>query len=112
MAVSKQFGIELPNELKASGFSVLDSSPADVVLRINLVQQKVAIDESSVRYKIRVAARNGTILSRDNGNGVLFAKMAGAAPAACPDRFTDLEWLYSNDPLFSAARKITTNLWQ
>ena len=59
-----------------------------------------------------VAARNGKILFSDNGKGVLFAKMAEAALAACPDRFTDLEWLYSNDPLFSIAKRITTNLRQ
>ena len=110
MAVSSKFGAELPHELKTSGFSVSDSMPADIALRINLERQKVAIDEHLAEYEIRVVTRNRAVLSSYKGEDILFAKAADAAPAACADRFTDFKWLYSNDPLLSAARKITAGL--
>jgi len=42
----------------------------------------------------------------------MIPKAAAIFPREFPtgDRFTDFKWLYSNDPLLSAARKITAGL--
>ncbi|HLJ29133.1 MAG TPA: rhomboid family intramembrane serine protease [Candidatus Angelobacter sp.] len=110
MALSNKLGVELPVELKASGFSISESGSADLILRIDLAQQKVPVEENTAKYKVRVVTHNGTQLSSESGSGVLFAKLAAAAPAVCPDRFTDLEWLYSNDPLFAVASRFARDL--
>jgi len=106
MAASEVFGRNLPEELKSSGFTVTDSSPADLILRISLAPQKAPVDESVMKYKLRIATPNGVLLTGESGGGVLFAKLAGAAPAVCPDRFVELGWLYSNDPFFAVARNL------
>lgn len=111
MSASSEFAKELPSALEKSGFSVVQSGPADITLHMALLSQKVPVEEDVAAYDIRVVARNGGQFFASNGSAILFAKLAGNAPAACPERLVDLKWLYNNSGLYSVANEIADNLY-
>jgi len=110
VAESKSFAIELPDSLKASGFSVTKVGPADLVLRVDLAREKVAVVENSFKYDVQVMGKDGSLLFTQNGTGTLTARLAGNVLEACPSRFTDLDWLTGGDALAHLAREITKSL--
>jgi hypothetical protein len=107
MAESKAFAIGLPDSLKASGFEVTKIGPADLVLRVDLVREKVPVEENTFKYKLFVSGKDGSLLLSDSGSGTLSAKLAGKALEACPNRFADLDWLTGGDALSRLAQKVT-----
>lgn len=111
MAASSQFADELPSKLKKSGFTVVQSGPADIALHIALLPQKVSIEEDEAAYDIRVVAQDGAPLYEFNGSAVLFAKLAGPAPAACPERVTDLKWIYNTNTFYSIVKDVASDLY-
>jgi hypothetical protein len=110
MAESKVFAIGLPDSLKASGFEVTKVGPADLVLRVDLMREKIPVEESTFKYKLFVSGKDGSILLNDSGSGTLSAKLAGKALEACPNRFVDLDWLTGGDALSRLAHKVTRAL--
>jgi hypothetical protein len=105
MKASPLFREKLPAQLKTSGFAVANAKPADLVLRIELVREKVAIEEDIETFEISVVSRNRQVQFSESGSGVLSSRLTGHAPEVCPDRLTDLEWL-SRDGLFRTSQSI------
>jgi hypothetical protein len=108
ISLSKSFATALPAELKASGFTVTNSGSADIILRVNLAYRKVAVDEMKVKYNLRATTRDGAMLVTSKSSEVLSAKLAEPAPAVCPDRFADLDFLRGNE--FATAHRFVKNL--
>jgi hypothetical protein len=112
LAASRQFAAEFQSELKTSGFTMVESGPADIALRIDLRTEKIPVVKDGASYDIKVVASNGVQLVENSGSGVFSARLIGNAPAACPERLADLEWLYNTDTLDSTARKVAHDLNQ
>jgi hypothetical protein len=108
-AASKIFSSQLPGTLRTSGFTIVDSGTADVILRTDLARERVAIEEHETRYKIRIYLRNGSPVFFTEGSGVTSAKATGA-PLLCPERVSDLDWLSRTDPLFQLADQAVKQL--
>lgn len=111
MAASSQFAGELPSALKASSFTVVQSGSADITLHITLLTQKVSTEKDVAAYDVKVVTKNGEQFFASSGEETLFAKLAGDAPVACPERLTNLKWLYNNATLYSVASEIADNLY-
>jgi len=112
LAASRQFAAEFQSELKTSGFTMVQSSPADIALRIDLNTEKIPVEKDGAAYDIKVVASNGAPLFESNGSAALSARLVGNAPAACPERLANLEWMYNTDTLYSTAHKVTHDLSQ
>jgi hypothetical protein len=112
LAASRQFAAEFPSELKTSGFTMVQSGPADIALRIDLKTEKIPVEKDGAAYDIKVVASNGAPLFESNGSAALSAMLVGNAPAACPERLADLEWIYNTNTLYSTAHKVTHDLSQ
>lgn len=112
LAASGQFATEFPSALKTSGLTMLQSGPADIALRIDLRTEKIAVEKDGAIYNIKVATPNGVPLVESSGTGALSARLVGIAPAACPERLADLEWMYNTNTLYSAAHNLTRDLNQ
>ena len=112
LAASRQFAAEFPSELKTSGFTMVQSGPADIALRIDLKTEKIPVEKDEAVYDIKVIASNGAPLVESNGSGIISARLVGNAPAACPERLANLEWMYNTDTLYSTAHKVTHDLSQ
>jgi membrane associated rhomboid family serine protease len=112
LAASQQFAAEFQSELKTSGLTMVQSGPADIALHIDLRTEKIPVEEDEAVYNIKVVAPNGVQLVQSSGSGVLSARLVGNAPAACPERLADLEWIYNTDTLYSTAHKVTRDLNQ
>jgi len=111
MAVSKVFEHQIPASLKESNFTVTAAVGADVTLRIDLTREKVPVEENVVKHKITVTLRDGSQLLDSDGSGVVYARAINA-PALCPDRVNDLDWLSGSDPLFQLAERVVKQLRQ
>jgi hypothetical protein len=105
MTASALFSEKLPAQLKTSGFAVVNAKPADLFLRVELVREKVTIEEDKETYEINVASRDRQVQLRESGGGVLSARLTGHVPEACPDRI-NLEWLTMRDSLFETSREL------
>jgi hypothetical protein len=79
-------------------------------LHIDLRTERIPVEEDEAAYDIKVVAPNGVPLVESSGSRLLSAKLAGNAPAACPERVADLEWIYNTNTLYSIAHKIATDL--
>jgi len=112
LAVSRQFAAEFPSALKTSGLTMVQSGPADIALRIDLRTEKIPVEKDGAAYDIKVVARDGAPLFASSGSATLSARLVGNAPAACPERLADLEWIYNTNMLYSTARKVTRGLNQ
>jgi membrane associated rhomboid family serine protease len=112
LAASRQFAAEFPSELKTSSFTMVQSGPADIALRIDLRTEKIPVEKDEAAYGIKVVAPNGVPLVESSGSGVFSAWLVGNAPAACPERLADLEWMYNTNTLDYAARKVAHDLNQ
>ena len=112
LAASRQFAAEFRSELKTSGLTMVQSGPADIALRIDLKTEKTPVDKDEAVYDIKVVAPNGAPLVESSGNAAFSARLVGSAPAACPERLADLEWLYNTETLDSTARKLIRDLNQ
>jgi hypothetical protein len=109
-AASKVFSYQLPNALKASSFTIVgESGTPDLTLRIDLMREKVPIEEHVIKYKVKVNLRNGSRLFSSDGSGVISAR-ATSVPELCPGRVTDLDWLSRSDTLFQVAESIVKQL--
>jgi hypothetical protein len=106
MTRSEPFRDELARSLRESNFKIVDTSSSDITLRVDLMQEKVAIEENVVEYKIAVTAKYGTLFSNLSGNGVISATLVGHPPELCPKRVDDLDWLSRDNPLYTVARNI------
>jgi membrane associated rhomboid family serine protease len=111
MAASQQFAAEFPSQLKTSGLTMVQSGPADIILHVTLLTQKVPVEEDEAAYDINVVAPNGAPLFEINGSGILSARLAGDAPVACPERLANLEWIYNDNRLGSIAHKVANDLY-
>lgn len=107
MTRSQTFSDELARSLRNSNFKIVDKPSTDITLLMDLVVEKVPVEEDLVHHEIVVVSKDGTQLYTSNGNGVLSAKLVGPPPAQCPDRFSDLDWLSDNNPLAVIARNVT-----
>lgn len=107
--VDEDFLADLQSRLKESGLALVDSPPADVLLRINVAAEKVSIQEDLVVYDLKVVAQNGVMLYNSNGTRILTAKLDQPA-AACSKRLDNLQWLQDNDPFASLAGTLASNL--
>ena len=111
LAASRQFAAEFPSELKKSGLTMVQSGPADIALRIDLRTEKIPVQKDGAAYDIKVGAPNGVLLVESSGSGVFSARLIGDAPAACPERLADLEWIYNSNTLASIAHKVANDLY-
>lgn len=107
---SKEFGLQLPGELKGSNFTITASRSADLVLRFDLERRKAPLEESVVAYKIRILTPNGALIWDTSGSDVLSAKPEGDPPAVCPNRFSDFAWMQHKDAFFSVANGLVKNI--
>ncbi len=107
--VQNDFLPDLQSKLKKSGLTLADSTPADILLRINVTAEKVSVQEDLAVYDLTVVAQNGATLYSSNGTSVQSAKLDHAA-AACSEHLGRLEWLKDDHPLSQAARALTRNL--
>jgi hypothetical protein len=67
MKSSKFFISELQIDLKASDFEVVKSSLADLLVDINLAQEKIPVDENVVKYDFKVSGSERTSLRTSSG---------------------------------------------
>jgi|SRR5579864_139609 len=107
--VDEYFLPDLQLSLKKSGLALVDSAPADILLRINVTAEKVSIQEDLVVYNLKVVAQDGVMLYRSDGTSVRSAKLDQKADA-CSDHLDNLKWLQDDDPLSQAARELSKNL--
>jgi hypothetical protein len=110
LSVSKKFAAEFRKSLKESGFSVVDSTDADLIVKIALVQQKIAIATETLHYEIGVSERGGMRSSQQSGDNVISAKLAEKKPAACSERLEDLSWLTQSDAFCGLARETVMDI--
>jgi membrane associated rhomboid family serine protease len=110
MAASRQFAAEFPSELKTSGLTMVQSGPADIALYITLLTERIPVEEDEAAYHIKVVAPDGAPFFESSGSGIISARLVGAAPAACPERLSDLDRIYNDNTLSSIAHKIVNNL--
>jgi len=110
LAKSERFKDNLIRSLRDSGFKVAASPPSDITLHVDLVPLKVPIEEKVVHYEISALARDGTLLNRATGDGVLSATALERAPEECPDRLDNMDWLSDTNALASAARMVAQQL--
>ena len=111
LAASRQFAAEFPSELKTSGLTMVQSGPADVALHIDLLTQKIPVEEDEAAYDIKIVNPDGAPLFESSGSAALSARLIGNAPAACPERLADLEWIYNDNTLSSIAHKVAKDLY-
>jgi len=111
LQMSKAMRVELPAQLKESGFTLVERAPADVILRIRLVRLTPSIELREAKYSVTLASREN-IVSSLQGNVILYANPVGAPPGACPDRIQDLGWMYGVDSLFRVAQTIARDLYK
>jgi membrane associated rhomboid family serine protease len=112
MAASRQFAAEFSSELNTAGLEMVQSGPADIALRIDLRTEKIPVEKDEATYDIKVVATNGATLVENSGSGAFSARLVGDAPAACPERLANLDWIYKTDTLYSTARKVIHDLNQ
>jgi hypothetical protein len=110
MAASRQFAAEFPSELKTSGLTIVQSGPADIVLYISLLTQKVPVVEDEAAYHLKAVAPDGTPLFESSGSAALSTRRVGNEPAACLERLADLKLIYNNNTLSSIAHKTANDL--
>ncbi len=110
MSQSTVFSDELPGALKSSGFKIIGSDPADIILRIDLQRRKALVAENLLKYDISVSFDGESIPSTSNGSGVRSATLVGDLPENCPSGLGDLDWLAGEDPLFRQARVLARNI--
>jgi len=111
LAASRQFAAEFPSELKTSGLTMVQSGPADIALQITLLTQKLPVEEDEAVYDIKIVNSDGAPLFKSSGSGGLSARLVGDAPATCPERLADLEWIYNSNTLASIAHKVANDLY-
>ncbi len=111
LAASPQFAAEFSSELKTSGLAMVQAGPADIVLHVDLQTQKTPVEENAAVYDIKAVTPDGAPLFESSGTGILSARLAGNAPAACPERLADLEWIYNSTTLPSVAHKVANDLY-
>lgn len=107
---SEPFSDELARSLRKSNFKIVDTSPSDITLRVELVQEKVPVEENLADYELAVSTRDGMRQYTSNGTIVGFATLAGPPPALCPSRFDDLDWLSGSDTLYRVARGVVKEM--
>jgi membrane associated rhomboid family serine protease len=112
LTASRQFAAEFPSALKTSGLTMVQSGTADIILRIDLRTEKIPVEKDEASYDIKAVASNGVSLVESSGSGIISARLVGNAPAACPERLANLEWIYNTDTLYSTAHKVTHDLSQ
>jgi len=110
MEVSDTFRTELPAWLNKSGFTLVDNKPADLILRVDLVREKVPIVENEMDYEVAAASRDGSVLLERSGGWVLSARLAGAPPELCAANVESLQWLYQDDGVYSLARQLAKTI--
>lgn len=110
MTQSKSFRDELVQSLQESDFKIVDTSSSDITLRVDLVPEKVPVEENVLTYDTVVIARDGSQLLSSRGTGVLSATLEGHPPDQCPERVADLDWLSGNNPLYAVARYVAKEL--
>jgi len=110
MTQSEPFSDELARSLRKSNFKIVDASPSDITLRVELVQEKVPVEENLADYELAVSTRDGMRQYTSTGNIVVSATLAGPPPAVCPSRFDDLDWLSGGSTLYQVARGIVKEM--
>jgi len=113
-ASSESFRSKFTQNIKDSGFVLVDGPKADIVLRVNLEKKKVPVDEETVAYRMSLIARGGERGPvSSSGTRTLFAKLKSSAPEVCPDRFDNLDWVAENGgALYQTAHQLAIDLSQ
>ena len=110
MTKSERFKDALMRSLRNSNFKVVTSPSPDIALHVDLVPEKVPIEENVVTYEIAVVAKDGTLLYSSSGSGVLSAVATVPAPQECPREFLNLDWVANSNSLPSTARMLAQQL--
>jgi hypothetical protein len=107
--VSNVFNGQLPSALKNADFEVIVSGTPDVLLHIDLLRQKVAVEERVAELNIEVRGRDAESPGSTSGKTIISAKLAAPPPKVCPEQFEDLSWLAGNS-LYNDADMLAKNL--
>jgi hypothetical protein len=101
---SESFPDELARSLRKANFKIVETSPSDITLRVELVREKVPVEEKLVDYELAVSTRDGMRQYPTHGTIVGSAMLAGPPPALCPSLVNDLDWLSDTSTLYQVVQ--------
>jgi len=107
---SADFANELPTELRNVGYQIVNSADADLLVRIDLSRETVALREAVTQYVISTSGRSGEGQNTTKGTAVNRVELLDPPPATCPKQFERFDWLSGGNSLTKLAADAVNQL--